>query len=763
MLDGRGATDRGRGRAILLTVAALAILLVGLKTAAQLQIGPAWDTYSFLANARDFAGDSIGYAEFDRPPLISAIAAVAFRLGFVDVAVVQLIDALFAVLAVVGLYLLLRERFGMSAGLFGSLALIMSPPVWEWIGVGYTDIAGVSLCIWALLAAWRATEEKPAYYLLALPLAVLAVLMRHTALLFLPPLTLWFVFRANFFRDMKWIASGTGLALLTYAPFAVYYTTRFDDPFYPYVASLAVQVATEVEVTPYAIGRDFEGYVRSADILAAPAALSPLTLVVLALAAVGLAWTAVAFFRRSRPAPWRVGLAFGALVAGVVAFREGGLLVQQLVVLLGVFALWKALGPTTYRPNEPEPDRAWAERALDAVMLAWLLAFLVFHENWAQRFPRYFVTMAPSVIYLAALGASGATKAIRAASRFGIPARAANLALVPFIALVPLGIALDIAGTSFEEDPLVTDVVASAEHVLAEQGDAEGLVVYSDAWPMTSWYLGSEALAMPFFTEPAAFDHELLKADADYFLSLREQQVEAFDLEATYGRMRVLVPGEEPKDLPRVQYLGAGWENYLESLDYWRFYLMHDEGNRNMEGSAYLDAYDLDYLRRFDAVAVYGVRWRDLPRAESVIRSYVEEGGTLLVDASANLDRVGFSFSNISFLDTVMRRELVDPEADFAPQGRFAVEYPEIASLDPGPWLDPEGDAWYGAAYTPLPTSLGHEVLVTLGGKPVVSVMPLGRGRVYWVGQNLFWHAHTAGTADEARLVRILLDEMLER
>ena len=103
----------------------------------------------------------------------------------------------------------------------------MAPPVWEWLAVGYTDIGGVALCIWALLAVMKATEEDPRYYSAAFALIVCAALMRTTSLLFVLPFGVWMLLRTQAFRHARYLALGVlAAASPSYLPFGIYYISR---------------------------------------------------------------------------------------------------------------------------------------------------------------------------------------------------------------------------------------------------------------------------------------------------------------------------------------------------------------------------------------------------------------------------------------------------------------------------------------------------------------------------------------------------------
>jgi hypothetical protein len=218
---------------------------------------------------------------------------------------------------------------------------------------------------------------------------------------------------------------------------------------------------------------------------------------------------------------------------------------------------------------------------------------------------------------------------------------------------------------------------------------------------------------------------------------------------------------DSSSDLPSVQYLGKSWENYLETVTDYSFDLMYSGGRYGYEGSAYLDAYDAEELARHDAVALYGVRWGDRAAGEAELVEYVENGGALVVDASANLGTMANDLGDTVMFDTVIRRGEVVPDATLRVSGDLAERHPEIADIETAPFVDESGGVWHGAQYEPLPGSDPLEVLVSVGGKPAVAIRRVGEGRVYWIGYNLVWHAFITENADERRLIEAVFEDAL--
>jgi hypothetical protein len=237
-----------------------------------------------------------------------------------------------------------------------------------------------------------------------------------------------------------------------------------------------------------------------------------------------------------------------------------------------------------------------------------------------------------------------------------------------------------------------------------------------------------------------------------------------FTTAVTFGGLRVLERTRPaPADLPRVRYLGTAWNNYLEELCGYSFYLDSNTGSRGWEGSAFLDAYSAADLAKADAVTAYGFRWHDRSAAERTLTQYVRDGGVVVLDATGNFSSDSFSVAGTTLFDVAVSRDIVPTRASWSVDPAFATRHPEVGRIDSVPYLADGGAAWYGAGYSPLRTVEGWQVLATLGGKPAVCVQTIGRGRVYWLGYNVAWHAFHAKDPGERRLIAAVMDEALGR
>lgn len=747
-------------------VAIGAAALIAWRVALAVHVGPGWDTFAFLSNAAEFAGKGYGYTELHRPPLLSLLTALAFRWGApIHESVIQWIDGGLSFSGVIAFYLLARRRFAPPLAAVSALGLLAVQPLWQYLGVGYTDFPSVALSIWFVLAMIWATEKSPWYYGIAALLFLAAVLTRYTALLIVFPGLLWFALRAPLFRHAKAVAASLVLAVAAYLPMGRFYARRFGDGLFPFVLALSVSEAVTAPSGEGAVSAAGPYYLARMASFLSGERLQVLGWLALAGTLAGLALGVVAHVTSARPTPRRLALGALGLGAAVVGQLVGGLFVRQFTLPLAVFMVWRALAPT-----EGDTSRVTSESALDATMLLLFLTYFDFHGHQAIQVPRYIITMAPAILYFVALGWWQAVADIgrTLAPRHGGSARPAwptqTAAAMGLGLILAFTLVATVTASPSKPDPLVRGARQSAlwlsEHVGAR--DLRAHPLYSDLWPLTAWYARTPARPMPFFKDERAFEHELMKGEARYFVTIRSRRFDDFETTTTAGPVTVLERSRPAsRVLPRVAYLGKAWDNYLETVTDYSFFLEGDSGRYGWEGTAFLDQLSTEQLSEYDAVAVYGVRWRDRARGEAALATYLRQGGSVVIDASRNIGELPYELGDTVIFDTVVKRGLVPRRSRIAVAPSFAEAHPDIGTIGETPFENENGAGWYGAEYSELPGTAPLEVLASVNGKPAVAVRRVGKGRVYWIGYNMVWHAFLTENRSESRLMRAVFDDAI--
>jgi len=739
--------------AAIVTVAAAA--LITWKVLAQITAGPRWDTYAFLANAAEFAGKGFGYTELHRPPVLSLLTSLVFRLVGLRVEAIQWVDGALTLSCVIAVYLLMRRRFEPGLSAAGALMLLAVAPLWSFVGVGYTDTAAIALCAWLLLVLVKATEDHPYWFLLAGPLFVCAVMTRYTAILFAFACIVWIALRASFFRHAWMLLVSALLGAMLYIPAALFYVHRFGEALFPFLVAFGFSENVMVpggEVTTESAAN----YLLRAPTLLGPPPLAVLTLFVLLVGLAALLTALGSYFDEVRPGFKRFVYAAVWVTPAVLAQLGGGMALRQLTIPIAVFGLWRTFAQRDAR------RRTLANSALDATMVAWLALYVDFHGHQQFLVARYFIAMAIPLIYLLLRGWD------LTASKLGSAAVGDESRGSALVRWGVTGLLIAVVGTFLLVDVRTTprvpenDIVASAQQAavwLKSRPDAAEARVVSDIWPYAAWYMRNDVRPMPSFEASAAYGHELDKNDDAYYVTTEPRRFSGFAEAFRTPDAIVLARNSEPtQTLPKIQYLGKSWDNYLEELTGFNFYLMSTAGRYGWEGSAFLDSLSSDELAASDAVAVYGVKWHSRADGERALQRYLENGGSVVFDGSQNLADPAFAIGGTVVFDAVVNQDTLPKNAQVSLDPVFAREH----GLDPivaSPFVDEGGGAWSGASYVERPTTPPLGVLAWAGGRPLVSYRDVGRGRVYFLAYNLAWHAFNKGNASEAALVRAIFDD----
>jgi hypothetical protein len=741
-------------------VIGIAAALIMWKVLVATRVGPEWDTYSFVANAADYAGLGYGYTEPHRAPALPVIVSLIFRFTGLRLDVIQWVDGAISLSGVLAAYFLMRRRFPVDLSAIGALVFIGAAPLWAFIGVGYTDIAALAVMNWLLLVLVKATEDNPLWFLLTGPLFVTAVMTRYTVLLFAFVCLLWLAFRGSFLRHIRLLGMSTLLGLLVYAPGAVYYQKMFGDVLFPFIVAFSFSETVEVGATAAAMNPALF-YVSRMPAFFGATQLAMLSGFILLVAGATLVTGIGGYIDASRPGFKRLLLASIGVVPAVLAQLGGGLALRQLAIPLSVFWVFRVLAP------RDERDRTSFGPALDATMLTWLLIYLDFHGHQAMLVPRYYVPMAILVVYFVMRGWQLAgvrlSEALSVRRADHSPDRWPPIMVSVVLGAFVIGsLGTSVATTQMRRSEPKMDESQLMAEWLHRRPNTRSSVVFADfAWPLTAWNLRMDVRPLSGFDAQSAYRHELEKAKADYLVSSTPRTLPGFREVARAGGTAVLMrTAESTATLPRVRYLGKAWDNYMEQLTNYSFYLDSTAGRYGWAGSAFIDGLSAAELGRSDAVAVFGAKWKDRKGAEAALRRYVEDGGSLIFDASSNLGGLSYSMADTVWLDTIVRRKILPPSARIEVDPEFARRY-GVQQVDSSPFLDEGGTAWAGAAYEPRPGMQQPRVIATAGTEPLVTVRELGKGRIYYVGYNLPWHAFSKENASEAALVRAIFADAI--
>jgi len=167
-----------------------------------------------------------------------------------------------------------------------------------------------------------------------------------------------------------------------------------------------------------------------------------------------------------------------------------------------------------------------------------------------------------------------------------------------------------------------------------------------------------------------------------------------------------------------------------------------------------VDELDVEELRNFDIVVLYGYSYRNRDEMMRILQQYVIEGGSLFIDTGYSPD------SEASEL-TAPFPVTATKAGNFGFTWTFTCKSSEILrDVNFTAFAPPRyGDYPWGVSYTSnLTLQPWAETLVWLNGYPIIVTGEYGEGRVVWCGLNLPYHAKSYRNREEAKLLLNILN-----
>ena len=161
------------------------------------------DVFIYLSNSLVFAGFKTSRVYLYLSPFICFLTSILFRLGLLSEVSIYIVTGAFGILGNIGIYLFLKQKFNSllslcGAILFGSFSLNLL-----WWANGTLDVPAVALSIWTIIFIVLAIDKDSEYYLIAIPLLVLAIFTRYTTLFLLPLILLYYLSYHDLFSNLE--------------------------------------------------------------------------------------------------------------------------------------------------------------------------------------------------------------------------------------------------------------------------------------------------------------------------------------------------------------------------------------------------------------------------------------------------------------------------------------------------------------------------------------------------------------------------------
>nr|WP_319373680.1 glycosyltransferase family 39 protein [uncultured Methanobacterium sp.] len=402
----------------ILTIITTAIAII--LSAVQITRGVNYfDVFTYLNVALQYSGAGSGMNINSIPPLMPFLTSLIFRTGFISSSVIIVLDAIIFIFGVIGLYLLLKQRFNEIQSFSACLIYISLPLVFSWAASGSIDVPAISFSIWTMYFMVRGVEDDSKYLYGVIPMLVVAILTRYTTALLIIPLFFYFVVGTDFLRNFRKHLKQTIISLCILTPFLAYAYFKIS-----YLSSLLFLI-----ICPLLFGKSFGvgdaaynpdnlyylnhlvNYIGVGPIngsyyqILSPSqgSASFLAIIITIFVLCGLGIYIYTILEKKVKTmdvvdKWMIiqVIFLGILVvAGFFSFFRAPYLLTDIIVLLICLLIYSLLR-----------DVDGKNLKMDLLFLLWFLTFFIMHSVTPVKVDRYLITVAPALAYIIFLGLS---------------------------------------------------------------------------------------------------------------------------------------------------------------------------------------------------------------------------------------------------------------------------------------------------------------------------------------------------------------------
>ncbi|MFC1656446.1 6-pyruvoyl-tetrahydropterin synthase-related protein [Patescibacteria group bacterium] len=189
--------------------------------------------------------------------------------------------------------------------------------------------------------------------------------------------------------------------------------------------------------------------------------------------------------------------------------------------------------------------------------------------------------------------------------------------------------------------------------------------------------------------------------------------------------------------------------------------------NSYITGSVYLDDYDLEFLKNFDNLVLYGFGYHDKVKAEKLIQDYAKSGGNVTIDmlgiknSKLESDPTFLNVQSVmSKTNSSMQLELAENvEAGILPG---ILEIPSIKDFGSDQIRKAESvplNEWRFPEYSNLDGSIlrwGNRINTDNGLYSLIGYKNIDGHKIWFIGGNLFYHAYLTNDPVEQDFLKAL-------
>ena len=521
----------------------------------QMKIGvPYWDVFNYLNNALYFIGAGNGSFLY-LPPVVPLFTSIFFKMGYTSFNAIFIIDSILFIIGVIGLYLLLNQRFNKIQSFTGSLMYISFPVVLSWVATGGIDIPGVSFSIWAIYFAVLGVKKDSRFLYLVIPITMLAFLTRYTAGLILMPILFYAVINIKHIKNVKKVSLGILSEVISLLAAFIYVYAKLGTIKSFYNLLLNVSTFTYMGVSDVAYNPDkwyylhnilnyisvspFQGTYQQVlnpssgfpSILAYMITLTAVIGIIFYIyRALNLKINNTSNLKLNLHNSIKIAVLIVLIVSFIITVSNMPYIISEVIF----FAICCLLFILLKNPKSKNLD-------LDLMFFSWFGAYLIFQSILTIKVDRYFITMAPALAYFLILGLSEFMDKIKPKIR---NSSLKSWGVYSIIGLIFLSSA---AVTYIGHTPkkcFTVDIGDASNWIKGYDPSYKDKKIYSDYPPAASWYLkkGVNGAYPRFFNNSEGFSKWLQKNNVDYYIdSLSEPKpnLKGYHIIKTVGTVTV--------------------------------------------------------------------------------------------------------------------------------------------------------------------------------------------------------------------------------
>jgi hypothetical protein len=511
----------------------------------QMKIGvPYWDVFNYLNNALNFAGiDNSGSINF-LPPLVPIMTSVLFRMGYVSIDAIFIVSGLISIIGIIGLYLLLKERFNPIQSLTGTLIFMSLPVVMSWFVSGGIDIPGVVFSIWTIYFMILGVKKDSKFLYFVLPLLLVASLARYTSGLIVLPMILYLLISFNDIKKIENIKKvilgiiiefGVLIALFSYFFIKLKLDAlNISNLFFAVITSSATGVG-DVGYNPNLLYflQNLLNYISLGPLngtyqqILNPSQGIPsiLSYLIAAVVIVGLSiyiYIGISSKIRRLNKPLinnsnilKTITILALIFCLIISFYYKSFIFTEIIFLALLYLIYRFLGYSKNKHSEKVIN-------LDFLFLSWFGAYFIFHAILPFKVDRYFITMAPALTYFIILGLSEVVDRITPAIK---SSNLKNWGIYLIIGLVLLSVSTATYIGHSPKKTFTVDIGNASEWITNYDTDYKNKTIGSDYPNAVTWYLHKNIVGgfPKFYNNSDEFADYLQKSGVYYFIDSTSQ------------------------------------------------------------------------------------------------------------------------------------------------------------------------------------------------------------------------------------------------